>query len=78
MQGGTHKETPHPAILVMDGAAGVVAEVSMHFGVVNAETVEAKEFELILGEAQFPGDVGPAEGKGIVVFDDKGHGEVVK
>ena len=40
--------------------------------------VEAKVLELVLGEAQFPGDISPVEGKSIVVFDDTGHGEVVK
>ena len=50
----------------------------MRFRMVNAETVEAKEFELVFGEVQLPGDVGPVEGKGIVVFDNEGHEEVVK
>ena len=44
----------------------------------KGELVETKVFELVLGEAQFPGDVTPAEGKGVVMFDDERHGEVVK
>ena len=44
----------------------------------KGEFVEAKVFELILGEAQLPGDVSPADGEGVVMFDDEGHGEVVK
>ena len=62
----------------MNGAAGMVTVASMRFCVVNAETVEAKEFELVFGEVQLPGDVGPVEGKGIVVFDNEGHGVVAK
>ena len=47
-------------------------------GVIEGESVESKVFELIFGEAQSPGDVGPAEGEGFVVFDDERHGMVVK
>ena len=78
MQGGTHKEMPHPAVLVMDRAAGIFAEVRVSFGVVSVELVEAKEFELVFSEAQLPGNVGPMDGKGVIMFWNEGHGEVVK
>ena len=78
MQGGTHKETPHPAISVMDGAILSPAEGRMGMGVFEGELVEAKVFELVFSEAQLPGDVGRADGEGIVVFDDERHGEMVK
>ena len=60
-QGGTYEETPHPAVLVMDGAAELLAEEGMGFGMVELELMEAKVFELVLGEAQFPGNISPAE-----------------
>ena len=69
---------PRPAVLVVDGAAGPSAEERVSVGMFKGEFVEAKVFELILGEAQLPGDVSPADGEGVVVFDDEGHGEVVK
>ena len=50
----------------------------MGMGVFEGELVEEKIFELVFGEAQLPGDVSPADGKGVVVFDDEGHGMVVK
>ena len=78
MQGGTHKETPCPAILVVDGAPRVLAEARVGFHVVEIEVVVLKVSELIFGETQFPGEVAPAEGEGIVVFWDEGHGVVVK
>ena len=62
----------------MDGAAGVPTEAGVHSRVVEVETVTSEEGELVLGEIQFPGDVAPADGKGIVVFDDERHGMVVK
>ena len=40
--------------------------------------VMSKVVELVLGEPQFPGNVAPADGEGVVVFDDEGHGIVVK
>ena len=78
MQGGTHEETPRPAILVVDGAARVLAETGVGFRVVKIEVVVSKVSELILGETQFPGEVAPVEGEGIVVFWDEGHGVMVK
>ena len=65
-------------VLAMDGTAGVPAEAGVSFCVVDVEMVASKEVELVLGEAQFPGNVMPADGKGVVVFDDEGHGIVVK
>ena len=69
---------PRPAILVVDGAARVLAEARVGFRVVEIEVVVSKVSELILGEAQFPGEVAPAEGEGVVVFWDEEHGVVVK
>ena len=69
---------PCPVISPMDGTAGFLAEAGVGFCVVKIKMVTSKVFELIFGEAQFPGDVTPADGKGIVVFDDEGHGMVVK
>ena len=62
----------------MDGAARVLAEARVGFHVVEIEVVALKVSELILGEAQFPGEVAPAEGESVVVFWDEGHGVVVK
>ena len=78
MQGGTHEETPRPAILGVDGAAGLLAEAGVGFCMVEVKVVTSKVVELIFGEAQFPGDVTPADGEGVVMFDDEGHGAVVK
>ena len=46
--------------------------------VFKGELVDAKIFELVFSEAQLPGDVTPADGKGVVVFNDERHGMVVK
>ena len=62
----------------MDGAAGLLTEAGVSLCVVKAEMVASEEVELVFGETQFPGDVTPANGKGVVVFDDEGHGMVVK
>ena len=78
MQGGTHEETPRPAISVVDGATLSLTEGRMGMGVFEGELVEAKVFELVFSEAQLPGDVGRADGEGVIVFDDERHGEVVK
>ena len=78
MQGGTHEEMPRPAISPMDGAAELLAEAGVDFCMVDVKMVASKVVELIFGEAQFPGDVVPADGEGVVVFDDEGHGVVVK
>ena len=69
---------PCPAILVVDGAAKVLAEARVGFRMVEIEVVVSKVSELILGETQFPGEVAPVEGEGIVVFWDEGHGIMVK
>ena len=78
MQGGTHKEMPHPVILVVNGAAGFLAEARVGFCMVKVKVVVSKVVELVLSEAQFPGDVAPADGEGVIVLDDEGHGMVVK
>ena len=68
---------PHSVVSVMDGAAGLLAG-GMGFGMVKVDFMEAKVFELVFGEAQFPRNVGPAERNGIVMLQNEGHGEVVK
>ena len=69
IQGGTHEETPHPVSLVMDGAAGFLTEAGVDSSMVKVEVVVMEETELVYGEAQFPGDVGPVDG-GINVLQD--------
>ena len=64
--------------LAMDGAAGLLTEAGVSFCVVKVEMVASEEVELVFGETQFPGDVTPADGEGVVVFDDERHGMVVK
>ena len=49
-------------------------DVSMAEG----EFIDAEIFELILGKAKFPRDVAWMDGEGVIVFDEEGHGEVVK
>ena len=65
-------------ILVVDGAARVLAEARVSFRMVEVEVVVSKVSELILGETQFPGEVAPVEGEGVVMFWDERHGIVVK
>ena len=65
-------------ILIMDGAAGLLAEVGMGLCMVEVKMIVSEEVELIFGEAQFPGDITPADGESIVMFDDEGHGTVTK
>ena len=69
---------PHPAILVMDGAAGLLAEARVDSRVVKVKVVASKVVKLVLSETQFPGNVTPADGEGVVMFNDEGHGTVVK
>ena len=57
LQGGTHKETPRPAVLIVDRAAGLLAEAGVGFSVVKVEVTKSKVFELVFGKAQFPGNV---------------------
>ena len=45
---------------------------------VKIKAMETKVFELIEGEAQFPRNVCPLDGEGIVVWSNEGHGVVVK
>ena len=62
----------------MDRAAGFLAEASVGSGVVKVKVVEVEEPELIYGEAQFPRDITPPDGEGIVVWLNEGHGVVIK
>ena len=78
MQGGTHEETPRPAILVVDGAARLLTEASVGFGMAKVKVVEAEKSELVHGEAQFPRDVAPPDREGVVVQLNEGHGVMVK
>ena len=78
MQGGTHEETPCPAILVVDGAARLLTETRVGSRVVEVKVVVLKVVKLVLSEAQFPGDVTPVDGEDVVVFWGEGHGEMVK
>ena len=45
---------------------------------VKVEVVTSEVVELVFGEAQFPGDITPADGESVVVFYDEGHGMVTK
>ena len=86
IQGGTHEETPRPEMSVMDRAACLFAEMGVSSGVVQVKLVSAKEVELIDCKAEFPGDVGPMEGRGFnlcwgfLLFSSAGmrHGVVFK
>ena len=62
----------------MDGAPASFTEGRVGMSMVKGEFVETEVFELVFGEAQFPRDVGWADGESVVVFDDEGHREVVK
>ena len=62
----------------MDGAARLLTEARVGFCVVEVEVIAPEVLELVLSEAQFPGDVTPANGEGVVVFWDEGHGVMVK
>ena len=57
LQGGTHEETPHPAVLIVDRAAGLLAEAGVGFSMIKVEAMKSKVFELVFGKAQFPGNV---------------------
>ena len=78
MQGDTHEETPLPVTLVMDGAAGFLTEAGVGFSMVKVEVMKLKVLELVLGEAQLPGNVCPPDGEGIVMCWGEGHGIMVK
>ena len=45
---------------------------------VEVETSEVKELELIEGKAQFPRDIRPLDREGVVVWLNEGHGVMVK
>ena len=65
-------------VLVVDGAARLLAEAGVGFCMVEVKVVALKVIKLVLSEAQFPGDVTPVDGEGIVMFWGKGHGVLVK
>ena len=65
-------------ILVVNGAAGLLTEAGVGFGMVKVEVVESKVFELVFSEVQFPGNVTPLDREGVVVCWGEGHGIVVK
>ena len=65
-------------ILVVDGAAGLLTEAGVGFGVVKVEIMELEISELVDSEAQFPGNVCPPDGKSIVVCWGEGYGIMVK
>ena len=77
-QGGTYEETPLPATLVVDRAARFLTEAEVGFSMVKVKVVKPKVLELVFDEAQFPGNVCPPDGEGIVVCWSEGHGIVVK
>ena len=62
----------------MDGAAGLLAKAGVGFGVVKVKFAESEVFELIYSESQFPGNVCPPDGEGIVMCWGEGHVVVVK
>ena len=62
----------------MDGAADLLAETGVGFSMVEVKVVSSEIVKLVFSEAQFPGNITPADGEGVVVFDDEGHGIVVK
>ena len=62
----------------MNGAARLLTEAGVSLGMVEVEVVEPKVFELVLGETQFPGNVNPPDGEGIIVWLNEGHGVMVK
>ena len=78
VQGGTHEETPLPVILGVDGAAGLLTEAGVGFGMVKVEIMESEIPELVDGGAQFPGNVCPPDRESVVVCWSEGHGIMVK
>ena len=62
----------------MNGAARLLAEAEVDFGMVEVEVMSSEEFKLVLGEAQFPGNICPPDEKSVVMFWGEGHGTVVK
>ena len=69
---------PCPAVLVMNGATGLLAEAGVSFGVDEVKMVASKIFKLVLGKAQFPGNICPPDGESVVISWGERHGIVVK
>ena len=55
--GGYSRRDALPVILVVNGAAGLLTEAGVSFGVVEVELMEVEVPELVDGEAKFPGNV---------------------
>ena len=64
--------------LVVDGAAWFLTEAGVGFSVVKVKIVKLKVLELVFGEAQFPGNVCPPDGEGIVMCWNERHSVMVK
>ena len=62
----------------MDGTATLLTEAGVSFGVVEVKVMKLDILELVDGEAQFPRNVCPPDGEGVVVCWGEGHGVVVK
>ena len=62
----------------MNGAPGLLAETSVLLGMSQEEVALLKEFKLVAGESQKPGDVNWSNGKGVFVCWNEGHIIVVK
>ena len=67
LQGGTHEETPLPVVLIVDGTAALLTEAGVGFGMVEVKATKLEVFELVDGEAQFPGNICPPDGESVVV-----------
>ena len=78
LQGGTHKETPLPVGLVVDGAPRLLSEAGVSFGVIKGEVAESEVFKLVDGESQDPGDIGGSHDRGVVVGWGERHVVMVK
>ena len=69
---------PCPAILVVDGAAGLLTEAEVSFDMVEVKVTKSEVLKLIDSEAQFPGNVCLVDGEGVIMCWGEGHGVMVK
>ena len=74
----THKETPLPVVLVMDGAPRFPAEAGMSFGMVKGEVMKLEVLELVDSESQDPRDVSGSDDGGVVMGWGERHVIMVK